>query len=224
MTAWNVNYNNTRFIAAYSLGNNYYIRWYDIRDSKLVIDGNHPYTTPVPHCVTDISISPDGKTCALIMNLDVTFQLEFMDLEKCTKSSIRLPAYRPNHPAPRWDQTGRKFVYVDRSKHMVMYDVDSRTNTVMADTGFEMCISPNGKLVYLDQFKDDPSYLRRLDDNSKVPVNTNEPLVNWSPDSQGYDYHSLHAIRYSLHYYDIKAGRSFRMPVPFNGTITRWVK
>lgn len=224
MTAWNVNYNNTRLVAAYCIGYNYYIRWYDIVDSQLVIDYKHPYTMAVPHFVTDISMSPDGKMCALIMNFDVTFQMDFIDLEKCKKSNIVLPSYRPNHQAPRWDNTGHKIIYVDVSKHMVMYDVVSKTSKQMADAGLDLSISPDSKLAYVYQYEDDPPYLRRLDDNSVVPLNNKESLVNWSPDSQGYDFNSLHIILYSLHYYDIKTGRSYRMPVPFKGTITRWVR
>lgn len=155
----------------------------------------------------------------------MAYQTEFYDLDTCTKLNIVLPSCNTVYPqAPKWDKTGCRFAYENKWGHMVIHDMVRKTNTILPDVGINLSISPDSKLAYVYQYEDDPPYLRRLDDNSVVPLNNKESLVNWSPDSQGYDYNSLHIILYSLHYYDIKTGRSYRMPVPFKGTITRWVR
>ncbi len=234
MTAWNVSYDNTQFVAAYRITANdkpsFYVRRYNIRGSKLINDRQGSRPLVVPGVVRDLSISPDGKTSVLVMHSkhkQIGYQTEFYDLDTHQMLNIVLPSCSTKYPeAPKWDKFGRRLVYKDQSEHMVIHDMARKTNTVLADAGSGVNISPDSKLAHLYP-KDGPPYLpylRRLDENIVVPLNRHEDLANWSPDSQGYDYKSLHIILYSLHYYDIKTGRSYRMPVPFNGNVTRWVK
>lgn len=239
--AFDVSYNNTRLVAKFYDPTNRKsaVRWYDIRDRKLVTDNKNPRSIPVSDNASDLCISPDGKICILKYDNSYDDAIKtpdyvVLDLENGKQTDMVLPLYYSwpyyswpyySWQVPKWDATGRRLSYEDKWGHTVLYDTVSKSVRVLPDS-VNSCISPNLQLLY------EGTNIRKLDDNSDTPISTDtilmdrspDHLVHWSPDSQGFDYHRLYWPRYALLYYDIISRRFYRMPVPYSGLFTRWVK
>ncbi len=234
--AYDVSYNNTRLVAKFydPTSRKSEVRWYDIRDMKLVNEHMPHRSIPVSDNANDLCISPDGKTCILTYDYPIVESNKnpdyvVLDLENGKQTDMVLPLYYSwpyySWQVPKWDATGRRLSYEDKWGHTVIYDTVSKSVRVLPDS-VNSCISPNLQLLY------EGTNIRKLDDNSDTPISTDtilmdrspDHLVHWSPDSQGFDYHRLFWPRYALLYYDIKSRRFYRMPVPYSGLFTRWVK
>ncbi|MHB1461425.1 MAG: hypothetical protein ACYC1M_09115 [Armatimonadota bacterium] len=234
MTVWDVSHNNTRFAAAIDVSEkNSLIRWWDIRGNKLVATGDSAKPIAILGMVNGIVLSPDGQYCIVRYTVyrnegreEIT---EFWDAKNHRKLDIEVDIIGLNH-APIWDASGRWFTYLNKWGHVVLYDMKLKTAKILPDIGGGIdfggvCpISPDAKLVWVHVYGTDRAYLRNLLDHSIIHLNNDRSPSNWSPDSEGFLYHSENFFRPVILYYDIKSGRSYRLPISAISYQTQWVR
>lgn len=233
MDLWDVSQDNTRFVEAVPISKSKsLIRRYRVRNGKLVKTSGSVSTMTIPGTVDSLSLTPNGNSC-VVQYSKTNGQSTTVLCDLVSRSTYTITSITCCSGGVMWDHSGRWFQWMNNHFHQVVYDMKYRRKTlpsrdhqtgklgmVFSDEG---TTSPDGRWRYIGYENTDP-FLRNTKNHKLIRLRTSRYLQSWSPDSKGFLYYRDNRFRDVTLYYDIKSGRSYRLPVTPTGRPIRWVR
>ncbi len=233
MDLWDVSQDNTRFVAVVPVSKSKsLIRRYQIRNGQLVETPGSVSTMSIPGTVDSLSLTPHGN-CCVVQYSKTNGPPTTVLCDLVRRTTFAISSITCCSGGVMWDHTGRWFLWMNDYFQQVLYDMKLRRKTlphrdhqtdkldmVFSDEG---TTSPDGRWRYIGYENTDP-YLKNTEDHRTIRLKTNRCLQSWSPDSEGFLYYRDSRFRNATLYYDIKSGRSYRLPIPPTGRPIRWVR
>ncbi len=230
---WDVSQDNMRFVAAVPVTKSKsLLRRYRIRAGKLVETPGSVSTMTIPGTVETLSLTPHGNSC-VVQYYNKSSQRELILCDLVRRTTFTITSITCCSGGVMWDQTGRWFLWLNNDFRQVLYDMKRRRKTapyrsnkidklgtVFSDDG---TTSPDGQWRYIGYHKPHP-ILQNTGDQRTIRVKSNRCPQSWSPDSKGFLYYRDNRFRNVTLYYDIKSGRSYRLPITPTNRPIRWVK